>query len=102
MQHSAIVPLAVAEDLNPDAPGTLMLQGRLERMVARATRTFLDAVEAEVERLMPLWPPGLGAPMLGWGGDSTFLGLGAAVRVGEHGVVVVRARKIVLEVVEHG
>lgn len=96
------IPEAVADAFNPDPAGTAMIQGRLERMVARATRTFLDAVEAEIGRLMPLWPAEMGEPMLVWGANSVFMGLGPAVRIGDVAVIVLPARKIVLEVVEHG
>lgn len=57
-----------------------------------------DAVEAEVRRLLPDWPVGMGEPCLIFGPGHQFMGLGPKVEVGRPAAVVLPARRIVLKV----
>jgi hypothetical protein len=63
----------------------------IDLLLRGATAAHLEAVEAELHRLLPLWPSDQGEPCVIYGPGGAFLGLGKPAAIGEVAPVLVPA-----------
>lgn len=67
----------------------------IDTFCAHACRDLVVAQEAELRRILPMWPPSFGAPAVAFDSHWTMLGLTPAnTPVGELAQIVVPARRI--------
>ena len=70
----------------------------LDKMVQETAERLQAAQEAEVARMLPLWPEGAGEPNLIFDQRGALLGLGPKGQLGDPGVILVPAQEIRLAV----
>ena len=78
----------------PFSAGHRELHARLDALVNAARLAFLQAQEAEVVRLLALWPADHGDPVLAYDMEGNLVGLARNLPVGEPADIVVFARRI--------